>query len=436
MKWIALMVAVLAVYFAALFSLSAPSPAATKVLPFVSAATPGPPPTPTVPNVGVFWMLGPRLTVPTPFPAHVQGVFTSFGWTQIEYDHNFFDFSAITTLLNTLPAGKYAQIVINVGAYDSPMKQTNCTNTSYNPLPPSTGPHACNPWLATAGATGVTVYSAQGANGSSHGFPVCTQLIDPDPTNSVYIAEWENMVNNVMAFASNWNSTHSSGIGLVSITPMSDVGGNLSLSRVSSCTTTCPAPNVVSGGFCNYNASWTALTGINTSTNWVNYLHPAFASMWNYEIAQSSANNQNIALWVAPASMPDVSATTGIDNKPRNDMFLYGHNNQPSVGRAYVNNEALNTNLSWQNAVTNVGSSLDGYGAQMACSWIDKNGNPVTTGNCTGGCANLLSAGTTYANVGSTPAGSPPANWEEIYFNDVQTCSSEIQSISAALGGP
>lgn len=436
MKWIALMVVVLAVYFTALFSLSKPSPAATNVLPFVSAATPGPTPTPTIPNIGVFDMLGPRTTAPSPFPDHVQGVFTSFGWTEIEYDHDFFDFSAITTVLDSLPDGKYAQIVINVGAYDSPMKAANCTNTNYNPLPPSTGPHACNPWLATAGATGIAVYSSQGPNLSSHGFPVCTQLTDPDPTNSTYISEWENMVNNVMAYAANYNATHSKGVAMVSVSPMSDVGGNLSLSRTSSCTTTCPAPNVVSGGVCNYNASWTALTGINNSTDWVGYLHPAFASMWNYEIAQSSANNQNIALWVAPASMPDVSATTGLDNKPRNDMFLYAHNNQPSVGRAYVNNEALNTNQSWQNAVNSVNATLDGYGAQMACSWIDKDGNPVTTGNCTGGCSNLLLAGTNYAGIGSSPTGSPPANWEEIYFNDVQFCTSQIQSISAALGGP
>lgn len=385
-------------------------------------ATPTMSPTPTstptfaVPNVGVFIMLGNRTTVPTPFPAHVQGVFFSVSWTEIEHaGSGVFDWTPITSITHQLPVGKYAQVVVNVGAYGSPMGAHACDNVAN-----------CVPWLSNAGATGVNILSDQGTNGSSHGFAPCTPLIDPDPTDSIYQSAWKAMVS---AVATQWATNPDfAQISSFVVVPFSHIGGNLSVSVTSTCSTPTTNTCTNSSNQC-YNTAWNTKSGCagQESPCWTNYLENAFNTLWDYEVAQFGIHDNN--LWVNPQAIPKISSANdaSLDNSIRNAMFAHMAATVPVGPKYYINNEALSVGPQWANAVTNVNASTGNYGAQMVTTYCTNTGTACQTN---GGCANLLSA----ANTWALPP-QPTANWIQIYFTDVMDCPSQIQSISLAHGG-
>lgn len=370
----------------------------------------------TVPNVGVFDMLGTRTTIPNPFPAHVQGVFFSVAWTEIEHaGAGQFDWTPITSITSQLHAGQYAQVVINVGAYGSPMNANSCLGISN-----------CVPWLGNEGTTGVTILSDQGNNGSSHGYPVCTPLIDPDPTDTHYQTEWKAMV---AAAATQWNTNPAfAQIASLMIVPFSNLGGNLALAVTSTCQTVTTNTCSNSSNQC-YNAAWNTKSGCagQESPCWTNYLENAFNTLWDYEVAQFGTHDNS--LWVNPLSFPKISGANdaSLDNSIRNAMFAHMSATVPAGPKYYINNEALQDSNTWANAVSNVNTSTGNYGAQMARAFC---GNKDTQCETDGSCANLLTA----ANTWALPP-YPTANWIEIYFNDVAQCTTEIQAISAAHGG-
>lgn len=412
---------------------------AQNVLLFTAQRTATPTPTPTPPanhDIGVFDMLGTvRSTVPS-MASYVQGLFFSVGWTEIEYKQGQFDYTAIDSILTQANmTGHYAQLVVGVGAYDSPMTQNNCGNTSYQ-FPPPAG--QCSGWLATEGATGIQVWSSAGINGASHGYNTCTPLIDPDPTNSIYQSEWKNMVQHVISHVQGLTNPN---VVLVSISPFSDVGGNLSVSSSSGCTTTCPSPNVVAstsqGTNCYYNAQWAAIAKngsgtlcTNTSDPegcWNTSLNNVFSTLWNYETSVS--NGMDLALWVAPFATPNITTTSSNDNSIRNAMFAYAAGHQPASGSAFIVNEALQDSYSWRTSVSAVGATMGGFGAQMARTFTT-NGECPNGPTCAQDCANLQTAGITYGACATPP---PRTNWQQIYYYDFQNCPTQIQAIANAI---
>lgn len=373
-------------------------------------------------NLGVFRMLG-NVQTALPFPAHTQGVYFGVFWVEIEHQAHTYDWSSIKNIIDTLPTNTYAQVVIWTGAYGSPMVQNNCTDAQFptNPIP------NCSGWLGAEGVNYVKIYS-----GGGYGQGNCLELHDPDPTDATYQTEWKSMY----SAAINWSATQTwpSGrpkISLLSVTPFSDVGGNLSISTHSTCTTSCPSPGVVSGGQCWYNRVWAQQSGCATNSNpeqcWTNYLSGAFSTLWNYAISVS--NGQDLALWVAPSGFANITTDSNADTNITNTLFSYAGAHRPTTGRIFGANEALSNSWSWQTSVNRVPQVMDAWGAQMVSAFTGP--SICTPPNCTTQCSNLQAAGTTYG-AGATP----PTTWQEIYYNDFTNCPAAIQAISQALGGP
>lgn len=421
MKWIVFTVLALIAYLATVIRV----PAAQKVLFLIpKPPTPTATPTPTNPNVGIFWMISsrPPSSITNPFPAHVQGIYVNVDWTQIEPQKGTYNFAGVIgPYLAALPAsGAYAQIAIQTGAYSSPMLQANCTSVGLNPPD-------CSGWLvSTDNVDGVNILASSGPNGAAHGFAACTPLIDPNPLNPTFQADWEDMVSHAAAYAATQPK-----IAQIMVAPMSNVGGDLSLTAFSKATGTVSSCSSTQS---NYGLAWNTLmqsygctSGDNTC--WGNKLQTAFSNLWNAYDTDFS-NVKDVSLWTNGQAFPDITSSTGaILNKSLAyyPMFTYAAAHIPTGQKYFVNNEALNQTLGWQNATHTVAAG-SGYGAQMACAFTDVNGNP-TTGNCTGGCTGMQTAAITYgANNGAT--------WEQIYYPDVQNCTSQLPAISAALNGP
>lgn len=383
--------------------------------------SPTPTPTPVNPNVGIFWMMGTRNTVPTPFPTpaltNVQGIYFGVDWTQIEPHKNSFDWTPITTFLNGLPAGKVAQVNIATGAYSSPMVNANCTKNGFTIG--TSGPNTCEPWLTQDGVDSITELSFAGPNGSNHGFDPCTTLLDPNPLNTTFQADWENMVSNVAAqFAAD------SRVAQIFVVPMSDKGGDLSLATSYNATGT---PGSCTNTTQYTNSSWNTLAqayGISSGDDagWGLALTTAFGNMWSAYATDFAG--KSLTLWTNTQAFPTISTTTGI--LPKTDayypMFTYAAAHPPTGNSYYVANEALQPSLSWFNAVSQV-ASLNNFGAQMNKGYC---ANSDTQCETDGSCAQLLSGVTTYGACKG-------ATWAEIYLNDVQQCTAELPAIKAAL---
>ena len=378
-------------------------------------------------------MLGPRTSVPTPFPNHTQGIFFSVDWTQIEPTKGNYNWTPITDVLASLPAGKVAEVVIDVGAYSSPMTQGNCTVNGLSAP-------ACTGWLGSE-IDSVPILAAvgpncTGQNCTAHGFAPCTTLQDPNPLNTNYQSDWIDMVQHAAAeFATDTR------IAWISVAPFSDVGGNISLSTKSTATGTVGSCTTTTS---TYNAEWASLMtgyGITTDDQWGAALTTAFQTLWNGYVTAFAG--KTTPLWASPFSIPDLTGAPGSNlskTKAYNKFFSYATTHRPAGGYFAIYNEALQNSTSWTNAVNitcDAGTPCpaDLYGAQMARAYCAQTDNNCETD---GSCVATGSAGLENAAIvwGTQNSGTPNANTEQIYFYDVQRCTAEMPAISAALGGP
>jgi PKD repeat protein len=354
-------------------------------------------PTPAMPNKGAFYMIpSGGMTVPSPFPDHTQGVFYSVQWAALEPGNGVFNWTPITTVESALPAGKYMQLVILTGETGSPASTAVCTLYQGHAIP------GCTPWLATAGMKGIVTHSDLGPNGATHGYPLCTPLVEPYPADPVYIGALENFISHFEAQFSG-----DSKIALVILSPMSHEGSNLSLGSFNNDCDSSGNP-----GSEYYNAAWNAISGCaGNESCWNDAITSAGETLWNYEV--TTMPDQNLALWVNPSPFPDISTPTSLDVSSRNAIFNYAAAHKPARGTYHVANEALQQSNSWASAVTPF--SADGYGAQMARSFATD-------------CAGLQDAGVNYGAAYGV-------GWVQIYKPDFAACPSAIAAISAALGG-
>lgn len=456
MKQCLLVLLVLGGIFALSYRASATAPSYLWLNPI---PTPVATPPPAVPNKGVFYLMGSGSTsVPSSgnaLWANTAGVLYRPTWASVEPGGttqtacasatpaaDCFDWTdTIDAVLAQLPAGKVAQIQIDMGAYGSPMMAAVCSRFGTNV------PHGCAPWLANAGATGVTVHSDSGPNGSSGGFTAGTTLIDPDPANAVFVNAFKGLVHSFEAKYSG-----NSQIALVSIPTSSNLGGDLSLMITQS--PPCPPPNQNNNCPEYYGPAWGTESGTTGSeANWTTYVVNADNALWDYEIA--TLTDQNIVQWTIPNSFPDITSSTGAtDNNIRNLIFQHSNNNQPanSSYKYSISNEALQPTSGWNNAVSTVnginGSARAGQlGAQMARSEVDAdctvNNKVVLTPTCIAqGCADMVSSVVTYG----VPNG---LNWAQVYIPDITNCDADsitcpfdhttgtsLACISHAMGGP
>jgi len=405
---------------------------------------------PTTPSKGVYFMITTGTqAVPasnSPIWPHTAGVFYPIYWAAVEpgisstgtaslacasatAPDNCFDWTdTVDNILNNLPdTTKTVQVKIDMGAYGSPMNLAPCTVRYNNTVIPN-----CSPWLANAGATGITVHSDQGPNKALGGYPAGTALIDPDPTNSVYQAAWKGLVN---GFERKYHGN--SQIALVSITPSSGNGGNLSLMVDAS--PPCPPPNGTQSCTEYYGTAWANESHQTTKQGWEDYLTPGHPvnfnggmyPLWTYE--KNTFFDQNIALWYVPNAFPDITLNNGaVDPIPRDNFFAYANNNQPSNGSYSIVNEALQASPSWINAVShdngiNGSATTTNLGAQMARSFIDvappagcggskpQDLNPTCIASA---CSVLRSAAITYGSQNGCV-------WEQIYNPDMVNCSTD-----------
>jgi hypothetical protein len=322
-------------------------------------------------------------------PPNVNLVKYSVNWSMVEPTRGHFDWSWVTNVENQLPPHAKLQLIIATGPYGAPTSSNTCNRWGAND-------RACTPWLS--GVSGIPVYSDDGINGADHGYKRCTPLYAPNPADPAYQHAYEGLIDAIRArFGSDSN------ISMISVSPMSSVGLNLSLSQSDNC-----------GGSQHnqveyYNSAWSNISGCNHNEScWVAYVEHAFRTLWNYEV--DNLPNQNIALWVVSFPFPDISQSSGSDANLRDLLFTYAQNNQPRGNGAYLLlNEALQDSNSWWKAVQTWAPYVGGLGGQMNRSYARQ-------------CNDLKTAIEKYG----VPYG---MSFVQIYGHDFDSCSSTIQTI-------
>lgn len=342
-------------------------------------------PTPSTPNQGIFDFVGQTATVPSPFPANVQGMAWNVTWNTLEPQQNVYNWTPITNFLSLLPNNTYAEISILTGA-ESPT------------------------WLQGAGVTGITAYWTQKSV-----FPQCTQVFEPYPGDATYISALESFMT---AFATEFAGNTQ--IAMVSISPSSFPGGDVTLaasSSIASCTA-------------NYSSQWNTISVANGCSSgsescWRGLVLAGMESLCNYEIV--ALRGFNLAEWItAPALFGTVNGTT--DGEINSSYFSYVAANPPAIDRIYISQEALSvSNYAWNLMSPYINSNL-AAGAQTVSAFENGSGN----------CSSTLTQCECYCLAGTTYGAYNGMQFLQLYNANItgsNACTAQTAKIAAALNG-